>query len=559
MLNRPYKFIRKIAKKLILEALDKFNVEDHKLDIEDVPENIKGDISSSVCFPLAKTFRKGPKLIAEDVCKKIKKNKYFQEYLAIGGYINFVLDKNEYSKLVFKLYKSDFGKIDIGKGEKLIIEHTSANPTGQLHIGNARNVLIGDSLARIFKSVNYDLEVQYYINDMGKQVAFLVLALDKYKIDESKKKDKALGEIYRRSTEIEEDRAIDYLKKYEKMETEIESKFKKVVDLCLYGQKETFKRINVYYNKFIYESDFLKDGSVAKVVEKLKNSKYAKKEDGAIYLDLSEFGIDERFIILRSDGTTLYTTRDIAYHLYKLKNAKKVVDVLGEDQKVAFNKLVCGLKILEQKILPQAVFYSHITLPSGKMSKRKGKGVYLDEFIDEATKRAYSEVQKRRSELDENKKKMISEILGIGAIKFEILSTSPEKAIVFSWERALDFEKQGIPFIEYAHARCCSILKNEKSDEYNLNYTLTDSEFRLIKILSKYPDILKKAAINLKPNLLCNYCISLVKNFNTFYLKNPVLKSDQNIKKSRLFLVNLTKNVINSCLNLLGIESLDEM
>ncbi len=329
-------------------------------------------------------------------------------------------------------------------------------------MGRGRNPIIGDTLARIMRNAGYDVEVQYYVDDMGKQEATIVWGYENLDISQLKpeieKPDHQIVEIYRAATDRrkadpEVEKAVsDILNRYEHADPGVSLKLKKFVELCLEGQRMTLDRMNVFYDRFVWESGFVFDGEVDKIVKQLAETPYAQRKDGALELDLSSFGMDKAFVLTRADGTSLYTTRDIAYHVWKLSRCDMAVNVLGEDQKLAMQRLEAALKIIGQTKFPVIVFYSFISLPEGRMSTRKGVVVNMDDLLDEAIVRARVEVDKRREDLSEDKKNKIAEAVGIGAVRFDIIRVAPEKSITFKWEQALDFEKQGAPFIQYSHA-----------------------------------------------------------------------------------------------------------
>ncbi|HTX44011.1 MAG TPA: arginine--tRNA ligase, partial [Methanocella sp.] len=261
------------------------------------------------------------------------------------------------------------------------------------------------------------------------------------------------------------------------------------------------------------------------------------------------------------DGTSLYTTRDIAYHMWKLSGCEEAVNVLGEDQKLAMQRLEATLKILGEKKVPRIVFYSFVSLPEGRMSTRKGVVVNLDDLLDEAVARAYVEVDKRREDLSEDKKRKIADLVGIGAVRFDIVRVAPEKSITFKWEQALDFEKQGAPFIQYAHARACSIIERAAAGpgKYDAAALKEKEEAALIKKMAQLPYVVGIAAGELKPHLIASYARELAEAFNQFYRYVPVLNAEPGFREARLALVDASRITLANALDLLGIAAPEEM
>jgi len=548
-----------------------------EIRLEISPEGM-GDFAFP-CFSLAPLVKKSPNDIAESLADKIEKSKWIAKAEANGGYVNFFVD-DEYLisstlRSIFEM-KEKYGHLQ-KKNKKVIIEHTSANPNGPLHVGRARNPIIGDTLVRIFKAAGYDVESQFYLDDMGKQVAILAWGLnnlDSKNVPKSEydKPDHQNVGFYQAANELmEKDEKVaeeigEIVKRSEHGESKTIELIHKAYALVLEGINESLHRINIQIDKYIPESTFVRDKSVEQVINKLKKTKYCHEEDGAFYLDLESFGIQGRntkFFFLRKDGTTLYATRDVAYHQWKAKHADLLINVLGEDHKLESRQVEIALKLLGTKISPRVLFYAFVSLPGGKMSTRRARVVYLDELLDECIERAYREVEKRRGvELSEGEMKKIAEMVGIGSLRYNIIKVQPEKDIVFRWEEALNFEGNAIPFIQYAHARACSILskiKDEKRD-FDSNTLKHDSEVKLMKQLARFPLFIEDASSGYKPHIIANYLYETASKFNQFYRDCPVL-SEKNtmLGKSRITLVDATRIVLNNALELLGISAPEEM
>jgi len=548
-----------------------------EVKLEVPPENM-GDLAFP-CFSLAPIAKKSPKDIAHDIAEKIEKGKWIVKIDSHGGYVNFYIDsKRLASKTLYSILemKEKYGYLQ-KKNKKVIIEHTSANPNGPLHVGRARNPIIGDTLFRIFRAAGYDVSSQFYLDDMGKQVAILTWGINN--IDPNnitlpayKKPDHKNVGFYQEANKLmEEDKAVakeigEIVKKSEHGDSKTIELVKKAYKLVLEGINESLGRINIHIDKYVPESTFVKDKSVETVISNLKKTPYCNEENGALYLDLESFeihGRNTKFFFLRSDGTSLYATRDIAYHQWKAKHADILINVLGEDHKLEARQVEIALKLLDEKILPKPVFYAFVSMPGGKMSTRRGRVVYLDQLIDECVEGAYTEVKKRRgSELSEKKMKEISEIIGIGALRYNIIKVQPEKDIVFKWEEALNFEGNSAPFIQYAHARACSILSKKEYSykEFNALMLKHNSELLLIKKLAKFPMIIDEVCNGCRPHIITTYLCDIAAQFNQFYRDCHVL-SEKNIeiKKARFTLVDSTRIVLKNGLDLLGIVAPEEM
>jgi arginyl-tRNA synthetase len=346
----------------------------------------------------------------------------------------------------------------------------------------------------------------------------------------------------------------ELMKGYEAEDEKIKDRFEFAANYSIEGAKETLKRMNIFHDKFVWESKFVRESSVEKVVKELEGTKYFKKGEVA-YLDLTDFGIEKELVLKRKDGTYLYATRDIAYHLWKSKRGK-VVDVLGADHKLVSSQLTATLEILGEDT-PELIIYEFISLPEGSMSTRRGVFISLDDLLDESVKRAYGEVDKRRPDESKEFKSNISESVGAGAVRFNVVKIAPEKSLVFRWEDALDFEKQGSPFIQYAYARACRILEKEKPPQDFDVKNLKENENVLLKLLSKFPEMVTEAALSRKPALLATYASELASAFHRFYMFEPVLRSKE--KDFRLNLVYATATALKNALDLLGIDALERM
>ncbi len=523
------------------------------------------DLASTIAFSLAKQKKQAPVKLAQELVSDLMKNPALAGIAieAKGPYINFVFGREYVSNAVRAAVQPGYGNLQ-KKTQRVVLEHTSANPNGPLHVGHIRNSIIGDTLARAFRKAGYPLEVEYYVNDMGRQIAIVVWGfnnLDSAQLP-GEKEDAHIARIYiAANREIEKDEGITkqvnlLMQRVESGDPATVEKFKKEVSRCLDGFRVTMKNLNVAHDKFVWESDFIRNGSTEEIIGRLKEKPQAR-EDETLYLDLSEFGFENKYVIRRSDGTSVYAARDLAFHSWKGKNFDRVIDVLGADHKLIGAQLQCTMKVLGEKV-PEIVFFEFVSLPEGSMSTRAGKFISADDLITEVRKRAFDEVTVRRPELPEDERRKIAASVGLAAIRYDIVKVSPEKSTVFDWKEALDFERQSGPYIQYAHARACSIL--EKGGDFTECFDLeTEQEITLAKQIARFPGIIERVVAELRPNLLAIYARELADTFNSFYHFEQVLKSEGKVRDRRLTLVKAVQNTLKEALETLGIDAIRSM
>jgi arginyl-tRNA synthetase len=554
MLQETYKTIGKIIE-------EKSGVTDAQL----IDGGEHADLATTIAFTLAKQKKQAPVLIAKDLAAELAKDPALQGITieAKGPYINFIFGAGYVREALREAVKPGYGSFP-KNGIRVVLEHTSANPNGPLHVGHIRNSIIGDTLARVFRKAGFRLEVQYYVNDMGRQIAIVVWGFENLDNTQSEgeKEDAHIARVYiAANREIEKDPGITQqvntlMQLVEHGDPTTAKKFRREVSRCLDGFKVTMKNLNVAHDRFVWESDFIRNGFTDRIIGKLKKLPQARDEE-TLALDLSEFGFENKYVIRRSDGTSVYAARDLAFHAWKAANFDRVIDVLGADHKLIAAQLQCTLKLLGEKV-PEIVHFEFVSLPEGSMSTRAGKFVSADDLITEIRKRAFDEVTIRRPELDEETRISIAKSVGLAAIRYDIIKVTPEKSTVFDWKEALDFERQSGPYIQYAHARACSIL--EKAGMFEECYELeTDQEITLAKQIAKFPSVIDKIVTELHPHILAIYSRELADTFNTFYHFEQVLKSEGKIRDRRLTLVRALQNTLKEALETLGIDAISTM
>lgn len=606
-----------------------------------------GELASSLCFDLAKQTEEKPLKLAEKIVKKTDASKHSlidSVKPAGGGYINFYADFPVLAALTVESVKElgdDYGFVKAQKTQETIVEHTSVNPIHPITIGQARNPILGDAIARLLKARGHTVKRHYYIDDVGRQsavIAYGYLKLGKPKpkgkpdhyigvvytitsciieiqrlkkqlenakktdapVEETQKIQKQLDEWASVAVEVEgkhpelfqklleeinkdkdPETVINELNRdYESGEAKAKELVREVCELVLDGFKESLGRMGIYYDSWDWESSFSWSNDVNNVIKDLKKTPYVYSERNVLEFDAERvakdfdlkktFGLREDYQIpsltlVRADGTTLYTTRDIAYSLWKFKKAQKIINVVGMEQTLAQQQLKLALYALKHPDYAenQTHFaYNLVTLPGYKMSSRRGHYITFDEVMDEATKRAYDEVSKRSPDLSEAGKQEISDIVGLGAVKYALAEVDPTKPVMFTWDRVLNFEKNSAPYLQYSHARACSILRKASPHSEKPDYTLLVDpvEREIVLLLSRFPETFIDAAENLKPHSVADYANSLADKFNTFYAKLPVIKAKpEALSATRLALVEAVRIVLKNALNLLGIEAPEKM
>ena len=525
------------------------------------------DLATPVAFSLAKQKRQAPVQIALALAATLSANpelvKMDVTVEAKGPYINFRFGNAYVRESLKEAVKPGYGALP-KKETRVVLEHTSANPNGPLHVGHIRNSILGDTLARAFRKAGYRLEVQYYVNDMGRQIAIVEWGFEHLDSTqhEGEKEDAHIARVYiAANREIEKDPTITgqvdkLMQMVEGGDPETVKKFRREVSRCLDGFAVTLKDLNVHHDRFVWESDFIRNGDTKRVIGRIEKLPEARREE-TLALDLAEFGFKNPYVIQRSDGTSVYAARDLAYHTWKAANFDRAIDVLGADHKLIAAQLQCTMKLLGQKA-PEIVHFEFVSLPEGSMSTRAGKFVSADDLIAEVRKRAFDEVTVRRPELDEKVRTAIAKSVALAAIRYDIVKVSPEKSTVFDWKEALNFERQSGPYLQYAHARACSIL--EKAGTFTECYDLeTEQEIALAKKIAKFPVVIDRVVTELHPHLLATYAHELADTFNTFYHFEPVLKSEGKVRDRRLTLVKAMQNTLKETLETLGIDAISTM
>lgn len=539
-------------------------IKDIEIELEIPPDSALGDFALP-CFAFAKVLKKNPAEIANELKDKIKAD-FIEKIETKGAYLNFFINRTILIKETIeeiRKKKDAYGSSQSGKGKKALVEHTSINPNASPHVGRARNALIGDAIVRLMRFEHYKVDVHYLINDVGKQIAVLILgAKDKKKVSFDELLDiyVKINHKIKENPGLEKD-VFDLLHKLESGDKETKNRFREIVDICINGQSKIFNELGIRYDSFDYESDYLWSKRTDEILKKLeKTKKLFEDQEKRLVLNQEEYKLPMKapyLVLTRADRTSLYPLRDLAYTIDKLNTKAENIIVLGEDQKLYFQQLKAALDLLGYEA-PKPVHYSFVLLTDGKMSTRKGKVILLENFMKEAVEKARDEIKKRHDEVDDRRAKAVA----YGAVKYAILKVSNGKNVTFDWHAALNFEGESGPYLQYSYARICSIFRKygkELPKKADLSLLKENTEFELVKELANFPSIVQQAINELSPHIVANYVYSLTKKFSEFYHECQVLGADEELKKARLILIDSVKQVIKNSLLLIGIDVIERM
>jgi arginyl-tRNA synthetase len=535
-------------------------------------EKDQGDLSLP-CFPFAKQLGRNPAEIATELCNSLSGN---FDVAATGGYLNFKARSDWLASKVLQ-------EIEMPGKKKVLIEHTSANPNGPFHVGRARNAILGDTLVRLNRLYGNSVRAEYYVDDMGKQVGVMAWALanltgeDVGRILEDEdgvnprwegKSDHETVRWYQAAQQLRsagdqsiEDEISKLVHASEHGDDSVLDQFEQAYQPVLDGMLETLSRLGIEFDTFTKESKFVVDGSVSSLMQRLEQLDiHGTADNGAHFLDLGQRGLKGKtdFFYRRGDGSSLYATRDIAYHMWKWQQCEELVNVLGEDHKLQAKQVGMTLKELGEKV-PEVMFYAFIKLPEGKMSTRKGNVVFMDDLLEEAKAQAASVVRELRGDIDSDLIEQIAEAVGVSAVRFNITKVSPDKGFTFRWEEALSFEGESAPFIMYSHTRACSIAKRVgRSPDFDSKGEIPPAMHELLRVMACNLDKLSHSVKENKPHVFAFHLLELATAYNSFYRDCHVI-TDGVVNEFNFAVSERTRELLRKGMIGLGITPLESM
>ena len=554
--------MKNVVVKLIVGEV-KLSKKDVENLIEVPPKGEMGDFAFP-CFGLAKSLRKSPLIIAEELAGKFRK-KLPKEISGVdfkGGYVNFFVDKKMLAKNVLA---RDNRKLRIEDRGRIVIDMSSPNIAKPFGIGHLRSTIIGNSIGRIAEANGFEVVKINYLGDWGTQFGKIIFGFRKWGSESELKKNPVehLYELYVRANDKEfEDEAREEFRKLESGNVENVKLWEKFRKLSLKEFDEIYDLLGVDFDVISGESEY--NDKLDFVVAELKRKKLLKKDDGAMVVDLKKEGLSVA-LIQKSDGTSLYATRDIAAAIARKKKYKfdRMIYGVGQEQKLHFNQFFRILEKMGYAWAKDCVHVSHglyLDKDGKKFATRKGKSVFMRDILGEVVERAklrLSEVGSRKSEVGSRELEERARKIALAAIFYGDLKNSRENNVVFDVDRFLSFEGDTGPYLLYSYARASSIVRKVKSKKIVKILDLKDAEIRLLKKIDLFGEVVGKAYEGLAPNLVANYCYELAQMFNEFYHSCPVLGSEE--EGFRLALVKKFGETLKKGLELLGIEVLEEM
>ena len=556
-------------RKYIAEKLD-IPVEKGELAffIETPPSLSMGDYALP-CFKLSKILRASPVKIAEDLKAGFITDEVIPECSAVNGYLNFKINRKNFvtSTLSDILTGGEnYGRSDMGKGKTICIDYSSINIAKPFHMGHLSTTVIGGALCRIYRFLGYKVVGINHLGDYGTQFGKLIVAYKLWSDEEKLKKDglKELTRIYvkfheeaKENPELEE-KARKYFKLIEEGDKESNALFEKFKSITLKEVDRIYKLLNVSFDSYAGES-FYNDKMPA-VIEEIRSDGLLKESEGAMVVDLDKYGMPP-CLILKSDGSSLYATRDITAAIYRKKTYDfyKCLYVVAYQQNLHFKQVFKVLELMGKDWAKDMVHvaFGMVSLESGAMSTREGKVVLLEDVINKTIEKARAIIEEKNPELPD--KDGTARAVGTGAVIFSALCNGRIKDIVFSYDRVLSFEGETCPYVQYTVARCNSVLsKCGEPKEYKLK-NMTEDEYAVVSLLGKFNETVVSAGEKYEPFFVTRYALDLATAFNKFYISSKIAVDDGDERNFRLSITKAVKTVLSSALALLGIDVVEKM
>jgi arginyl-tRNA synthetase len=562
--------------KLAVAECLKAKIEDLSLeeikDLIEVPPNKDMGDYAFPCFKLAKIFKKAPNMIAEDLAKEIELTEAVAKVINLGGYVNFFVNKTQLAETVINKVlseKKDYGRSNLGKDETVIVEYSSPNIAKPFHIGHIRTTVIGNAIYKLYESQGYKTIRINHLGDYGTQFGKLIVAFKKWG-DKKVVEENPIPELLKLYVHFHEEAENHPELEDESREwfTKLENGDEEAKELWQWFRDESLKEFDRVYDLLDIQFDSLAGESFYSdkmdgVIKTLNEKNLLEDSKGAKIVDLEPYNIPTA-LITKNDGSTLYMTRDLAAAIYRKEtyNFDKCIYVVGSQQALHFQQC---FKILELMGYEWAKDLDHVqfgmvSLEEGTMSTRKGRVVFLEDALNQAVDKTKDIILAKNS--DAKNVDEISKQVGVGAVIFQELSNSRIKDYTFSWERTLSFEGETGPYVQYTHARCCSVIRKygePVSADINFDLLVDEGSSEVLKQIESFNKNILSALRKNEPHIVTRFVLDLAQAFNKFYHDNPILVDDVELKKARIALVEATRQTIENALALLGMKAPERM
>ncbi len=556
-------------KDYLTNLISGLGIEKELIEISVPPKEGMGDYCLP-CFKIKVDNLNNPNEKANYILEHLTfDNNIIIDAFVVGPYLNFNINKESLGKIVLEKIENlsdKYGSTNEGIGKSLLIEHTSINPNASPHIGRSRNSIIGDFLVHLYKFNGYEIDREYFVNDIGKQIAMLLIAVKKYSDINRVTFDEMLSLYIKINDEAKENENIEkevfkYLNELENGNDIVRNEFKSITDICVEGQKKIFDKMDIHWDTFTHESDFVFGHITKTILDKIaEKGRLKEDENGRLYVDLTGYNIPTKtpvLILTREDKTSLYPLRDIAYTMYKMNKNKDVnLIVLGEDQKVYMEQISAVMDILGYGS-PKLISYSFVLLNGDKMATREGKVVLLEDFINATIDKLKNSFSERGTELTNDE--YLS--LASSCIKYNMLNINRGKNINFNLDDATNFTGNSAIYILYNYVRIKSILnKCDLNKKYDNIILKTKTEEQIIKKLYDFEDTVKETVKTNESVIITKYLNDLCGLFSKYYEETSILKEENSdLKNSRLLLLDSVRIVIENGTNILGIKTVEKL
>ncbi len=538
------------------------------LKILEVPTNKSMGDFAFPCFSLAKIMKKAPPLIAKEIAEQIQQPNFILHIEVVNAYINFYINPSIFIESIISRIlkeKKQYGEASLGIDKTIVIDYSSPNIAKPFHVGHLRSTVIGNALYKLHSALGYKCVGVNHLGDWGTQFGKLIVAYKNWGVKEmiETKGIQYLMEIYIKfHDEAEknpslEDEARLWFVKMQEGDKEALHLWKWFYDISIVEFERVYQMLGVSFDAFTGESFY--NDKMDTIVSELKEKNLLIESEGALIVDLEEQNMPP-CLIIRKDGGTLYATRDITAGIYRKKtyDFEKCLYLTALDQNLHFAQWFEVIRKMGYEWANDLIHvpFGLVSLDSGKLSTRQGNVILMEELLQEAIKETKRIIEEKNPNLEN--KESIAKQVGIGAVIFNDLYHNRSRDVVFSWEKMLNFDGETGPYVQYTHARACSILKKSGVCSFeSLDYTLLQDEasFELTKTLEQFPAKIIEACEKLEPSILTRHIVSIAQAFNKFYHDNPILTSEEAVRMARLSLVFCVQIILEKGLSLLGIEA----